>query len=520
MLPAWFAPAAFAFAASAILAGGVLIAWSLWSDRGRGTRRCGRCWHDLSATEGVRCGECGWQGRRERDLHRTRRHWRSAILGLLLLVCGIAAFGGALPREELWRQMPDRLLVWVLPFSVPSASRNSAYDELVRRLAEDPEAFGERDALRLAERIAAGDRGAAATSLEWEAKYAPLLRRLHGRLSEESPARAVLRSVPPRIDLAIASPWPLDLPPYASLEVVAWSPEAIEYRLEIDCPKQPRLPPVVVGRDTRAFAAPRFPIEFEPFSLEAPAGDPAEPAAAFAAAAPRLAHPPRGEPLELRLRMKWRPTPAAGEEASPWQEGPERIFRREIEPTLPLSERLRPIRSDAADAAVLAAFGDAFMVGQGERPFAVRFDTASTAIPELEQVAIGLVVEVLEEGVPRRRSWIWWPGGSRVHGRSRRAALAEWRISVEDLEALAAASEDGRWTLRVRGDPEMAMRAVSVLGRLDPAAAEACVGYWAGEIEVPLRIFRTGAAMRPRPWFHPDERGEAPPPQADTVPFR
>lgn len=510
LLPAWFAPAAFALAAAAILGGGVLVAWSLWSDRGRGRRRCGRCWHDLSRTPGLLCGECGWQGRREEDLHRTRRRWRSAILGVVLLTCGAAAFGGALPRGDLWRQMPAWVLVAALPASGPSLARDSAYDELRRRLVEAPESLAEGDLERLAARIARGDAGAVPTDLAWEIKYAPLLRRSFALLPEGSAAIAMLRAIPPRIDLEIASPWPSDLPPYASLEAISWIPEAIEHRFEIDCPEQPDLPPIVVLRDGRSFAAPRFPIEFPP-----PGPDGEAPLAMPRPAAGGLAHSAAGMPLRLRLRAWWRSPSAAGEPPAAWQALPERWFEREVLSAPPLAERLQPFRSDAADEAVRDAFDSGFIVGRGDRPFAMRFDTTATAIPELEGVAVGVVAEVLEEGTPRRRSWLWWPGGARIHGMGRRGELAEWRISQEDLEALAGVADDGRWTLRVRGDREMAMRAIAVLGRFDAAAAEACTAYWEGEVEIPLRIFRSSAPMRTRPWRLPDPDA---PDAVDTVP--
>ncbi len=517
LLPAWFAPAAFAFAALAVLGGAVLTAWSLWSDRGRGRRRCGRCWHDLSRTPGLLCGECGWQGRQERDLHRTRRRWRSAILGVVLLACGVAGFGGALPRADLWRSMPTWVLVAALPASGPSLGRDSAYDELRRRLVESPQSLEPDDLERLAARIARGDAEAPPVGLAWEAKYAPLLRRAFPLLAEASPAIAAVRAIPPRIDLAIASPWPSDLPPYASLEAVSWVPEAIQHRFEIDCPDQPTLPPIVVIRDSRAFAAPRFPIEFPPAGLAGEGAMAIDEARGFAAARSPLAHPAAGNPLRLRLRAWWRPVPAAGEAAGPWEALPERWFEQAIVPAAPLAERLQPMESDAADAAVRDAFAAGFIVAAGDRPFAMRFNTAATAIPELDGIAVGVVAEVLEEGIPRRRSWLWWPGGARIHGIGRRGEIAEWRISEEDLEALAGVAEDARWTLRVRGDREMAMRAIAVLGRFDPLAAEACTAYWAGEVEIPLRVLRISAPMRARPWHLPDPE---PPVPSDTVPDR
>ena len=76
-----------------ILFAALLIAWALFWDRARGRRRCpgrtfSRCWYDMRATDGLRCPECGRVWRTERQLHRTRRRWGWAWVGLLLLCCG------------------------------------------------------------------------------------------------------------------------------------------------------------------------------------------------------------------------------------------------------------------------------------------------------------------------------------------------------------------------------------------------------------------------------------------------
>ena len=42
--------------------------WALFRDKARGRRRCPRCWHDLSATPGMTCGECGFAAQADRML--------------------------------------------------------------------------------------------------------------------------------------------------------------------------------------------------------------------------------------------------------------------------------------------------------------------------------------------------------------------------------------------------------------------------------------------------------------------
>ena len=71
----------------AMLVGGWLIWWSVFRDRSKGRRRCPRCWYDMSAVgQQRRCSECGHLAATEHDMLRTRRKWRWAFLGLMLVV--------------------------------------------------------------------------------------------------------------------------------------------------------------------------------------------------------------------------------------------------------------------------------------------------------------------------------------------------------------------------------------------------------------------------------------------------
>ena len=36
------------------------LVWSCFGNRSRGRRRCGGCWYDMSATDDMRCPECGY----------------------------------------------------------------------------------------------------------------------------------------------------------------------------------------------------------------------------------------------------------------------------------------------------------------------------------------------------------------------------------------------------------------------------------------------------------------------------
>jgi hypothetical protein len=68
-----------------------LSTWALLSDwlaGHRKQRRCAKCWYDMAAVVGLKCPECGREAKSEKGLHRSRRRWKGAALGLCLIVVG------------------------------------------------------------------------------------------------------------------------------------------------------------------------------------------------------------------------------------------------------------------------------------------------------------------------------------------------------------------------------------------------------------------------------------------------
>lgn len=71
-----------------------LASWALLSDwlaGHRKRRRCAKCWYDMGAVVGLKCPECGREVKSEKGLHRSRRRWKGAALGLCLIVVGVLA---------------------------------------------------------------------------------------------------------------------------------------------------------------------------------------------------------------------------------------------------------------------------------------------------------------------------------------------------------------------------------------------------------------------------------------------
>src|SRR5262245_53661624 len=71
--------------------GALVVVRGLFADRSRGRRRCPRCWYVMEGVPGLKCPECGRSVKREKRLLKTRRRWRRACAGLVLVVLGMSA---------------------------------------------------------------------------------------------------------------------------------------------------------------------------------------------------------------------------------------------------------------------------------------------------------------------------------------------------------------------------------------------------------------------------------------------
>jgi hypothetical protein len=178
---------------------------------------------------------------------------------------------------------------------------------------------------------------------------------------------------------------------------------------------------------------------------------------------------------------------------------------------------------------VASVFGEGLIVWSDGTPRAgLRFNARATDHELFERVAVGVIVEICEDGVPRRTSSMWWRGGPF-------AGQPRWTPAIEDVEALArlhasapatevpsgepvaTRANDARWTLRIRGDERLARRAMPArehAGETDGAALEggsdgadeeplssAVPTLWfSGSIEVPLAVERARSRAPARRW--------------------
>src|SRR5262245_51210785 len=101
-----------------------LLLWALFWDRARGRRRCPKCWYDMAgvpasgsaADAACTCPECGHMARGERGLSRTRRRWRAAAAGGLLMAAAYALWCVPGWRDGGWTTLvPNQVLVFIAP---------------------------------------------------------------------------------------------------------------------------------------------------------------------------------------------------------------------------------------------------------------------------------------------------------------------------------------------------------------------------------------------------------------------
>lgn len=110
------------FAACLALGGIAVIALALFRDRARGKRRCPRCWYDMSAARDLRCTECGREARSGRALLKTRRHWKRAMVGVVMvLAAGVAGAGQQVIEHGWMRATPGWGYIAAMPWLEPQS---------------------------------------------------------------------------------------------------------------------------------------------------------------------------------------------------------------------------------------------------------------------------------------------------------------------------------------------------------------------------------------------------------------
>ena len=123
-----------ALGAVLFILGIVLICKGIAWDKARGRPRCAKCWYLLIGLPEIRCPECGWRPKHERDVFKTRRSWRVAFVGVLLCVLPVAH-----QIHRHWTQVLHVVLPkWKLEDEVASG------DFLIRRYSDRWDGYPEQ----------------------------------------------------------------------------------------------------------------------------------------------------------------------------------------------------------------------------------------------------------------------------------------------------------------------------------------------------------------------------------------
>lgn len=99
---------------------GVLGLWcalrARFHDPAKGRRRCPKCWYDMSGTPGLICSECGRSVKHEKQLFKTRRRLRWALVALVFF--GLEGGAGLAPKVQRdgWPSVtPSTVLILMMP---------------------------------------------------------------------------------------------------------------------------------------------------------------------------------------------------------------------------------------------------------------------------------------------------------------------------------------------------------------------------------------------------------------------
>ena len=452
--------------------------WALFGDKAR-HRRCPRCLHDLSGTPGMTCGECGFAARTEADLHRTRRHWGMAALSLaaILAVTGWARL--EMLNASWVGQVPDAVLVQ-LPGILPADSvPRWVWIELADRMAAETLASGHvLDLIRAVDpgtrRIGDPDdpavRALAMATWSQPGDLRPRVdeprsaadARTRERATFELEREKLLAASLPWFQVLPPEQWEPGTPPVARVRGTVWG-EDTEWRMRVDDGHSPWI--VGDGMST---------MRMRP---------------AFGALL--LPNADADGRVRARLVTECRRRPKPDAPWQPWMPDTPIAIDAAMGTIAPAS--LVPADDAVLEVAVREAFDYPVSIWSDEdRPAGIRFNTQPFAGAPFADLLLGVTVELCEDGVARRRSRLWWPGGSQQR--------TGWEVESEDLDALrllrARTAEpaslqnhpDGGqlvpgWTLRVTGDRATALRALDAAG-----TGRGITRFWSGKLEFPLRV--------------------------------
>lgn len=446
--------------------------WALFADRARGRRRCPRCWYDMAHAPppGMICPECGFTARVERQFHRTRRRYVIAALAISVNVATALFITERSMQRGFQSLLPTSALIWLLPLSDDPST--GLLGELVYRAGRAQLTPGQWR--RFMHRCASGDWWASPVDERWKQKYGSLIAGYRPVLANDSKIDGILLAIPPDVTITTRERWPDGASVTLMVQAIDWWPAGTECRVHI-APELEGVEPVTVYRGVYQHW-PRT-----PFALHLPPLDPAT------------------EEVVVHLHLERRRVSLSeGRDPQPvgeWETVVNQPFRVGVKFEGKIGDYAAPVSNQMMDVAMREVFSNGIVKwDQGASP--VRFNIAApeTFSPTFAGTAVGVRVELRRDDEVARRLNMWWIGGVMKGRNDYQGRNYGFEIDFEDLSLLQQMGRDdlGRWTMRIVGDPVIALRA----GKAPK--------YWAGAMTLPVQLSTRKGDAPPRPWRDPD----------------
>jgi hypothetical protein len=453
------------------------IAWrAMFGDRGRGKRRCPKCWYDMAYSPGMTCPECGAIVQRESDFQRTRRRPGVAVMAIVICAVLIIGVNEQMNDRGMLRHVPTAALIWTLP--IAGGMDGFVGREIDRRAVAQK--LSAEQWKKLMERCAAGGWSGAPPEDDWITDYGNYISAWRLRFMGDGALEAPLLAIPPRFEVATRDAWPAGAAPALTVRLEDWWPAGTECRVRA-APRVNGAAPLTFYRSGESRFRP------SPFILYLPPLEPGthEVIVDFTVDRRRIAEvqdEANGSSATAPVDDGWQPVGTYAISLKTKVQGR-------------IEDLMQPRSSAALDAIVQQVFGNAVRwTGGGLSPVRFGINVPATFTPELDDTAMGVSVELEREGVVARRLNLWWIAGSNGTDHARNYGF---EINYENLDLLRQLQEEEGWSLRVRGDPLIAMR-----------AGDAIKQYWQGDVRVPINLRMNQTQAPPRLWWVEGEEGE------------
>lgn len=431
--------------------------WALFSDRPRGRRRCPRCWQDLTHTPGMTCNECGFTAGRQADFDHTRRRWAVAA-GAVATCVALAGWVYWITADRHWTSYaPTGVLLTALPFTQdPSGNVSRELGGRASRGQLDSDQWA-----RLLRRCVRGDLWTRPVDEDWQEKYGNFILAGRARIDDDDelewsePVRLELLELPPAIELRTRSVWPIESEPHFLFQMRDWWPVGPDCRISVT----PRLE----GAEPEIFFRSGRRLPWSSLSFAVPGIDPGVEEVVFDVRVDRRID--ASEPSEASAL-------AANDDAR-WRTMSEESISVPVRFVEPAQAVLEPDSSLDLTQAVVATFnwGVVKYAQGGPGPVRFYFNRSPTNRTDFEGAGIGVRIELMKGDLIARRLDMWWLAGSMANQNPVASAVV-----VEDPALLDQVDDGPGWTVRITGDPELAMRAGDA------------TRYWSGQFHLPLSL--------------------------------